>query len=164
MDKDELFESYVASTGCLSYLSINPLNANITLSWPTQFQDTNLVVYKIMDVTPSAGGFNITLPDATQVSVGTDFLIVNKSANSFNLHKNDGSLLSAVAGGNAIYFYLTNNTTAAGVWTAVPFGGGVATVLSVGKDAFFKEVQNLYEDDDDDDDDYQRFINETEGS
>lgn len=139
-----IFGGSPVQTATDSYLSINPLNANITLSWPTQFQDTNLVVYKIMDVTPSAGGLSITLPDATQVSVGTDFLIVNKGVNNFNLNKNDGSLLAAVAGGNAIYFYLTNNTTAAGVWTAVPFGGGVATVLSVaGLVPLASDVANL---------------------
>lgn len=113
-----------------SYLAIN-LTGNISLSWPTQFQDTNLVVAKIMDVTPDAGGHNITLPDARDVSVGTDFLIVNVGAASFNLLKNDTALLSAVASGNAIYFWLTDNSTAAGTWMAVPFGGGVAAVLSV---------------------------------
>lgn len=126
-----IFGGSPVQTATDSYLSINPLNANITLSWPTQFQDTNLVVSKIMDVVPSVNGFIITLPDATQVSVGTDFLIVNKSANSFTLNKNDGTLLSLIAAGNAIYFYLTDNTMAAGNWTTVPFGGGVATVLSV---------------------------------
>jgi hypothetical protein len=114
----------------VSYLEI-ALTGSITLSWPTQFQDTNNVVARIMDVTPSGGGFSITLPDATQTSVGTDFLINNISgANGFTVLNNGGGLLATFATQALFYFYLIDNTTTNGTWRVIPFGLGVGSVVT----------------------------------
>ena len=118
----------------VSYLALALSAANTNLSWPTQFQDTNNVVSHIIDITPDMGGRTVTLPNATQVSVGQDILINNPSGTQFALNKNDGTLLSNVAGGNIIYFYLIDNTTVGGTWRIIPFGGGVAAVTSVNAD------------------------------
>jgi hypothetical protein len=115
----------------VSYSAIT-LSASIVLNWPTQFQDTNDVVSNIMDVTPSAGGFTITLPDATLTSVGQTIIFNNVSgSHSFQILDNTGALLATLAFGNIIYIYLTNNTTQGGSWRLVPFGLGVTVVTSV---------------------------------
>lgn len=114
-----------------SYSSLS-LSANTTLSWPTQFQDSNLVVPRILDVVPTANGFTLTLPDATQTSTGQDILITNPSAFSFSLLKNDGTpLMSPFSAGLSNYFYLIDNTTVGGTWRQVPFALGTAVVTSV---------------------------------
>ena len=113
-----------------SYLAI-ALSGDITLSWPTQFQDTNNVVARIMDVTPSNNGFTITLPDATQTSVGSDFLINNISGtHSFEVLDNEGDLLVTFSAQALFYFYLIDNTTTEGTWRVIPFGLGIGSVVT----------------------------------
>src|SRR5271167_1618324 len=130
----DIFGGQVIYPAYISYLGID-LTSNITLSWPSDFQNSNLVVASIMDVTESAGGFSLTLPDATQVSVGQSFLLNNVGAHSFALKANDGStILSPVNPGTISYFYLTDNTTIAGQWIYTAWGGGGSSITSVGLD------------------------------
>lgn len=105
-----------------------------TLYWPTQYVDKDNIVSRIIDVYPDENGRIVKLPDATFVSVGQDVLINNPSASSFILQNGAGTELDTIESGNIIYFYLTDNSTAAGTWRIIPFGGGVAAVTSVGVD------------------------------
>jgi hypothetical protein len=115
----------------VSYSSIT-LSASKILSWPTQFQDTNNVVTDIIDVTPQSGGLTITLPDATQTSVGERIIINNLSGSTaFNILDNAGGLLSIIGAGNIFFLYLYNNTTVAGSWRTIAFGLGTPVVTSV---------------------------------
>lgn len=118
----------------ISFIPIS-LTGDLELSWPTQFQDTLNVVAQIINVTPSANGFTITLPDATQVSVGQTILINNLSGTfTFGLLTNSGAnLLNPFPALGVYYFYLTDNSTVDGVWSQVPWGTGSASfVTSVG--------------------------------
>lgn len=125
-----IFGGSPVQTSQVSYLSI-ALTGSISLSWPTQFQDTNDVVARIMDVTPSNNGFTITLPDATQTSVGTDFLINNISGtHGFQVLDNAGGVQATFAAQALFYFYLIDNSTVAGGWRVIPFGLGVGTVVT----------------------------------
>jgi hypothetical protein len=130
------FGDTVVQYANVSYLAI-ALTGEIELSWPTQFQDTSLVVAHIMDVTPTVGApRSITMPDATQTSVGQDTLITNLSgATPFNVLTNTGALIATIAAGNALYIYLTNNSTASGAWRTVGFGLGVPVITSIGATA-----------------------------
>src|SRR5215813_9425741 len=130
----DIFGGTVVQTADVSYLALTLNVANTVLSWPVQFQDVNNVVSHIIDVTPTGGGQTVTLPDATQVSVGQDILINNPTATQFSLDRNNGTLLSNVAGGNIIYFYLIDKTTASGTLGSISFGGGVAAVTSIDAD------------------------------
>lgn len=102
------------------------LSANITLSWSTDFGSSSLVVASIMDISPTAGGFTVTLPDARNVSVGLAFSINNPTVNTFTLKANDGSTISAMNGPSFNTLYLTNNTTQSGTWRLIPFIGTTA--------------------------------------
>lgn len=108
------------------------LSANITMSWPAQFQNLNRVVSLIMQISPTGGGFTVTLPDAREVGTGVEFTIDNPTANSFTLLDNAGGAIVVVAGPSVSDFWLTSNITQAGTWVRVPRGGGVASVTSVG--------------------------------
>lgn len=118
----------------ISFIPIS-LTGDLELSWPTQFQDTPDIVAQIINVTPSANGFTLTLPDATQVSVGQSILINNVSGtHTFGLLTNSGAnLLNPFPALGVYYFYLTDNLTVDGVWSQVPWGTGSASfVTSVG--------------------------------
>jgi len=110
-----------------SYVSI-VLDANKTLSWPTEFQNINGVVSYYMDVAPDAGARILTMPDARLAGPGSACVINNTTATAFNVNRNDGTLLTPVNGQNSVEIFLTNNTTQAGAWRVLPrtAGGGVA--------------------------------------
>lgn len=112
------------------YLALT-LNANITLDWPDEFQTGNPLLNYHMDVSPTSGGFTLTLPNATLNSVGGPFLLNNPTAFSFSLNKNDGTLLSTITGPSVNYFYLIDNTTQGGTWRQSLWGAGVTAVTSI---------------------------------
>lgn len=130
----DIFGGQTVQNANTSYVLIN-LTQNITLSWPTEFQNINKIVCYYMDINPNANGHTVTLPDATNVSPGSAFVVTNPSGNTFGLLKNDGTnLLNPVPAGASSEFYLIDNTTAAGDWRVIPRGAGFATVTSVNAD------------------------------
>ena len=105
----------------VSYQEI-ALTTNKTLVWPTFATGTDLYASRIIDATANAAGRTLTMPAANQVSVGTDCLLNNYGANSFDVLDNDGGVICTVASGEAQYIYITDNTSAAGVWGIIAFG------------------------------------------
>jgi hypothetical protein len=101
------------------------LTADVTLGFPSVSEGTD-VLSSIMDVTASAGPFTITLPDATNASNGQDVLIRNVGAESFEVGDNAGGAVATIAAGEVKYLYLTDNSTAAGVWAVFTFGTGTS--------------------------------------
>jgi hypothetical protein len=125
-----IFGGGVINNADSSYIALT-LTESVTLSWVTQFQDVNTVVYNIMDVV-SNGAFNITMPDATETSVGQSVLFTNVGgSNSFSVLDNAGGNIFTLAPGNARFLYLTANSTAAGTWRSVPYASGTPSVTSV---------------------------------
>jgi fibronectin-binding autotransporter adhesin len=113
-----------------SYQKIT-LTSDITLSWPFSFQGGS-VIYDINNVDASAGPFKITLPDATLASPGQNILFNNISLHTFQIMNNDGvTSVTTVTAGEVFYLYLSDTSTANGIWTPIPFGGGVSTINSV---------------------------------
>lgn len=112
------------------FLSLT-LSANTQMSWPIQFQNTNLNVANYMVVSPTANGFVLTLPPATDVSVGVATIVNNPTIYSFAIHKFDGTLLFNSTAGTAEYMILADNTTAGGTWYTHPFAVGGSSVTSI---------------------------------
>lgn len=106
------------------YAAIN-LSSNTTLLWPETSTGPNLAA-DIIDLT-ATGAYNLTLPDASMVSVGRSLLINNTSAYSISLRNAAGSELSVLASGDVKNVYITDNTSAAGVWRVYTFGTGTST-------------------------------------
>ena len=125
-----IFGGQTIQPAIVSYLNVTPFITNITLSWASQFQDTNNVVASTMDVNPTVGGLSITMPDATQTSVGQFVTFNNYGSQSVNILDNMGGLITAIAAGNIFYIYLIDNTTVAGTWRTIPFGIGIGTVVT----------------------------------
>ena len=111
----------------VSYYSLS-FSTDQTLVWPNYAVPgaTTVPAARVMDCTPSTSGLAILLPVATQGSVGTDILFRNKGASTFSVKDSTGGNAVSIAAGDAYYFYLTDNSTAAGVWSNVEFGAGTS--------------------------------------
>jgi hypothetical protein len=75
----------------------------------------------------------LLMPNATTLSVGTEYQVLNRSTGAVAVQANGGGLLQSMAGNSILFMFLTNNSTAAGVWdlTYIPPAGGGGTVTSV---------------------------------
>lgn len=105
----------------ISYSSV-ALTASITLSWPEETSTNVNLATRIMDVTPSAGSFNITLPDANKSGTGNTILFNNKGSYTFTVLNAGGSQVGTIASGQLWQVYLTDNTTANGAWQLLQYG------------------------------------------
>lgn len=103
------------------------LTADATLVWPYNTENADYAIAKILQIACNAGNA-VTLPDACQVSTGEDFLIRNVGANDLIVKDASGVQIASVAVGAASYFYLTDNSTLAGVFGVIGFGVGTSTV------------------------------------
>jgi hypothetical protein len=101
--------------------------SNTTAYWPYNYAGTGLVLAKNNDITASAASLALTLPNATEVSTGEDFIVKNAGSNSFEVKDNAGNTLTTITAGVAKYFVLTNNSTAAGVYDVTTFGTGTSS-------------------------------------
>jgi hypothetical protein len=105
----------------ISYSSV-ALTASITLSWPEETSTNVNLATRIMDVTPSAGSFNITLPDANKSGTGNTILFNNKGSYTFTVLNAGGSQVGTIASGQLWQVYLTDNTTTNGAWQLLQYG------------------------------------------
>lgn len=74
------------------------------------------------------------LPNATTLTVGHSFIIVNRSSGVVTLNMNGGSLLQSMAASSVSIVTLMNNGTAAGTWDNIYLAasaGGTVTSVSV---------------------------------
>ncbi len=101
-------------------------SADISLFWPQYVNAGEQVAARVMEFTPSTSGLTVTLPNATQTSVGQDILIRNKGSVSFTVERYDGGGSFTVSAGNSFYVYVTDNSTAGGVWSVLQFGTGTS--------------------------------------
>lgn len=109
----------------VSYDAIT-LSTVTQLYWPQYVNAGQQVVARILDVDATSTGAILTLPDALQGSVGADILIRNVGSYSFAVQNFSEVNSFSVPTGQAVYTYLTDNTTVGGVWDNIAFGAGVA--------------------------------------
>ena len=105
----------------LSYSAI-ALSANLTLSWPEETNTSQNLATKIIDVTPSAAGYVITLPSAAKTSTGNTILFNNQGSFSFNVNNPSGVQVVSILPGTIWQIYLTNNSSADGSWEILQYG------------------------------------------
>jgi hypothetical protein len=109
----------------VSYDAIT-LSTVTQLYWPQYVNAGQQVVARILDVDATSSGAILTLPDAQQGSVGSDILIRNVGSYDFDVQNFSEVNSFSVPTGQAVYTYLTDNTTVGGVWDNIAFGAGVA--------------------------------------
>lgn len=119
------FTGTVVEPTDVSYYALN-FSTNTQLYWPAVVNPTQVPAARIMDCVPSTTGLTVILPQGDQGSVGTDILIRNKGSVPFTITAFDGSQSVTLTNGTSRYFYLSSNTTTAGVWQNVQFGTGTS--------------------------------------
>ena len=74
-------------------------------------------VKRVTVVNATAGGVDLTLPDARRLRLSMPFFVINRgTVNGFNVRDNAGGLVSAVATQSVLYGRLAKNDTQAGTW------------------------------------------------
>lgn len=118
----QVFGQGAVQTAYVGYKSY-VVTANLTLHWPSTYQDNANLVAAYMDVDAAAAtNFTITLPTAKQVSVGTNFIFSNIGSAVINVANNGAAVIAALTIGEQWYFILTDNSTDAGTWEVSQFG------------------------------------------
>ena len=119
------FTGTVVEPTDVSYYALN-FSSNTQLYWPAVVNPTQVPASRIMDCVPSTTSLTVILPQGNQGSVGTDILIRNKGSVAFTVTAFGGTQSVTVSAGTSRYFYLSDNTTEAGVWQNVQFGTGTS--------------------------------------
>ena len=119
------FTGTVVEPTDVSYYSL-VFTSNTQLYWPAVVNPTQVPASRIMDCYTSTAALQISLPQADQGSVGTDILIRNKGSETFEVVDFTGGASVTIAPGVSLYFYLSDNTSPAGVWQNVTFGTGTS--------------------------------------
>lgn len=111
----------------VSYQSLT-FSTNQQLSWPdnTIPGGATVVVSRIIDCVATTSGLAIRLPPANQASVGTDILFRNQGANDFVVEDYSGGNDVTITAGTARYFYLTDNSSEAGIYRNFTYGAGTS--------------------------------------
>lgn len=102
------------------------ISTDTTLQWPVNGNTSN-VVANIIEVTATTTGLNLSMPPASEVSIGEATIIRNIGSNAFTVTDNSGNTIASISSGLADYVYLTDNSTVDGVWTVVTFGAGTSS-------------------------------------
>lgn len=111
----------------VSYYALTLDTADVVLSWPLETNASADIAARIIDVNCTTGGLKIYMPDASLASTGETVLFNNVGTQSFSVVDATGNTLIAPTSGTQWQIYLTNNTTAAGVWESVAYGTGTST-------------------------------------
>lgn len=119
------FTGTVVQPTDVSYYALN-FSTNQELYWAAVVNPTQVPAARIMDCVASTTGLTVVLPQGDQGSVGTDILIRNKGASDFVITAFGGTQSVTMAVGTSRYFYLSDNSTEAGVWQNVQFGTGTS--------------------------------------
>ena len=143
MSYTEVFGGSTIEGARVGYRAV-ALSSNTTLRWPNLAENSTDVAADEMDVTPSAGSLSLTLPDATQVSVGRALFIANVGSDSFDLKDNGGSTIVSIGASVQYIVYLRGNSTAAGTWRAIQLGATTSVAQAASLDSeTVKEISGL---------------------
>ena len=119
------FTGTVVTPTDVSYYPLS-FSTNQTLYWPATVNGQQVPAARIIDCTPTASGLSIALPAANQGTVGSDILFRNLGGFSFLVTDSTGGNSFTVPIGISKYVYLTDNSTAAGIWHNVTFAAGTS--------------------------------------
>lgn len=119
------FTGTVVTPTDVSYYPLS-FSTDQTLAWESSVNPPEVPAARIMDCAASTTGLTITLPPANEGATGVDILFRNVGANAFTVSDVNGGQSIVINAGIAKYVYLSDNTTAAGIWQNVTFGAGTS--------------------------------------
>jgi hypothetical protein len=119
------FTGTVVTATDVSYYAL-AFSSNTQLFWPSTVNNSETPAARIIDCVASTTGLFIALPPANQGTLGADILFRNLGAQAFTVTDSIGGNSFTVPVGISKYVYLTDNTSAAGVWQNVTFAAGTS--------------------------------------
>jgi len=122
-----VFGAGAVQTAYVGYKSYD-LTEDTILYWPSSYLDTPNTTAAYIQIDSAGVGLTLTLPNATEVSVGQNIIISNTAANDVDLKDNSGNTLGTLSPGFTYYYILSNNSTPGGVWQQLTFGAGSADI------------------------------------
>lgn len=120
----EIFGGNTIFPSDVSYLAL-ALTEDTELAWPLESNTVLRPAARIIDITPT-GAFSIILPPADETGVGQTILFNNLGPNTVTVRDNAGGTIISIAQGLQFQCYISDNTTAAGVWEAFQYGAATA--------------------------------------
>ena len=109
-----------------TYLTLT-ISADVVLQWPIEQQiGGDDVAVDIIDIDATQPGLNVDFSDARQVSTGYTTLFSNIGSNTVTIRDAGGGTIISLAGGEAWFIYLTDNSTLDGVWRTFQLGATVS--------------------------------------
>lgn len=102
------------------------LTADVELAWPQETSSEGPLATRIINVSASAPGHSIYMPEASKTGTGQTILFNNTGAATFTVRDFDGTQLVVPAAGALWQIYLNDNSTAAGDWNALNYGATVS--------------------------------------
>ena len=122
------FTGTVVTPTDVSYSNLS-FGVNTPLFWPSIVNQGigQTPATRIIDCTATTTNLAITLPQADQGTLGADILFRNLGSNSFVVEDYLGGNSVTILPGVSKYFYLVNNSSAAGTWNNVTFGTGTSS-------------------------------------
>lgn len=112
----------------VSYISYT-ISTDLVLQWPVNGNVGNIAA-RVMEITATVASLNVFMPPANEISVGQDAMITNLGAETFTVVDYDGNSIIAIAPGESQYIYVTDNSTAAGLWGVVGMGVGTSAPVA----------------------------------
>lgn len=122
------------------------ISAATQLVWPVETVAGVPYVAAQMDVTATAGGLSLLMPDATLSATGNVSIITNIGPNSFTLTDTNGGAIQVIAAGQAFVITLTSNLDSSGTWRTTLLGAttsnaNAATLAGAGLEANGSQLQ-----------------------
>lgn len=114
----------------LTYFSFTLDTADVVLEWALDRNAPEYPAANIIDVNCTAGGLKIFLPAANLASTGQSILFNNVGTATFTVVDSTGTTICAPASGKLWQVYVSDNTTAAGVWKQLEYGVGVSSATA----------------------------------
>ena len=126
-----VFGQGAVQTAYVAYLAYPNFTSNLTLYWPSTYTTQPNILAASTSFTPSMAGLSVTLPDATQVSLGMNALITNAGSYTFTILNNNGVVIGTVLAGNTNFIQLTaypvSPDLTGGTWLNIIQGAGTSS-------------------------------------
>ena len=111
------------------------LSASIHLEWPFLAEDGAYIAPAKLDLTPTAAGLSVYMPDASIASVGQDCLIRNMGSYGVSIVDHDGNPICYVDTGLQWLVWITDDTSVAGSWAS--FRDSLSPTTTIATSALF---------------------------
>ena len=122
MSFSEVFGGGSINPAQKTYLQLT-ISSDVQLQWPIEQQiGGDDIAVDIIDIDATVPGLNVDFDDARQVSTGFTTLFTNIGSNTVTIRDSGGGTIISLIAGVSFFIYLTDNSTAAGVWRSFQLG------------------------------------------